>query len=92
MLGISAVDPPRSKLLFERFLSEERRGEPPDIDIDFEHERREEIIQEIYDTYGRERAVMVSEVISHRGKSALREVGKVFGLMPGAGGPPQAAR
>jgi error-prone DNA polymerase len=79
VLGITAVDPSRSNLLFERFLSLERR-EPPDIDIDFEHERREEVIQEIYERYGRERAAMVSEVISYRGKSALREVGKAFGL------------
>jgi error-prone DNA polymerase len=80
-LGITAVDPSRSSLLFERFLSAERR-EPPDIDIDFEHERREEVIQELYERWGRERAAMVSEVISYRGKSALREVGKVFGLSP----------
>jgi error-prone DNA polymerase len=80
-LGITAVDPARSSLLFERFLSAERR-EPPDIDIDFEHERREEVIQELYARWGRERAAMVSEVISYRGKSALREVGKVFGLSP----------
>ncbi|MFO0760047.1 MAG: error-prone DNA polymerase [Byssovorax sp.] len=79
VLGVTAVDPSQSDLLFERFLSEERR-EPPDIDVDFEHERREEIIQEIYTTYGRDRAAMVSEVISYRGKSAMREVGKVFGL------------
>lgn len=78
-LGITAVDPARSNLLFERFLSAERR-EPPDIDIDFEHERREEVIQEIYRRYGRESAAMVSEVICYRGRSALREVGKVFGL------------
>jgi len=78
-LGITAVDPARSSLLFERFLSAERR-EPPDIDIDFEHERREEVIQELYERWGRERAAMVSEVISYRGKSALREVGKAFGL------------
>jgi error-prone DNA polymerase len=78
-LGITAVDPARSNLLFERFLSAERR-EPPDIDVDFEHERREEVIQEIYQRYGRDRAAMVSEVISYRGKSALREVGKVFGF------------
>ena len=78
-LGITAVDPARSNLLFERFLSAERR-EPPDIDVDFEHERREEVIQAIYERYGRERAAMVSEVICYRGKSALREVGKVFGL------------
>jgi error-prone DNA polymerase len=79
VLGITAVDPARSSLLFERFMSPERR-EPPDIDIDFEHERREEVIQEIYARYGRERAAMVSEVICYRGKSSLREVGKVFGL------------
>ncbi|EYF01774.1 error-prone DNA polymerase [Chondromyces apiculatus] len=79
VLGVTAVDPARSNLLFERFLSEER-NEPPDIDVDFEHERREEVIQDIYARYGRERAAMVSEVISYRGKSALREVGKVFGL------------
>ena len=79
VLGITAVDPERSKLLFERFMSEER-AEPPDIDIDFEHERREEVIQEIYERYGRERAAMVSEIICYRGKSALREVGKAFGL------------
>ncbi len=78
-LGITAVDPARSRLLFERFMSPER-DEPPDIDIDFEHERREEVIQEIYDRYGRDRAAMVSEIISYRGKSALRDVGKAFGL------------
>src|SRR6185503_19469214 len=79
VLGITAVDPARSNLLFERFMSAERR-EPPDIDIDFEHERREEVIQEIYARYGRDRAAMVSEVICYRGKSALREAGKAFGL------------
>ena len=79
VLGVTSVDPARASLLFERFLSAER-NEPPDIDIDFEHERREEIIQAIYETYGRDRAAMVSEVISYRGKSALREVGKVMGL------------
>jgi error-prone DNA polymerase len=78
-LGITAVDPARASLLFERFLSAERK-EPPDIDIDFEHERREEVIQEIYRRYGRDRAAMVSEVICYRGRSALREVGKVFGF------------
>jgi error-prone DNA polymerase len=78
-LGITAVDPSRSNLLFERFLSNERR-EPPDIDVDFEHERREEVIQAIYEAYGRDRAAMVSEVVSYRGRSALREVGKAFGL------------
>ncbi len=79
VLGVTAVDPARSNLLFERFLSAER-AEPPDIDVDFEHERREEVIQEIYKVYGRDRAAMVSEIISYRGKSALREVGKAFGL------------
>jgi error-prone DNA polymerase len=78
-LGVTAVDPARSNLLFERFLSAERH-EPPDIDVDFEHERREEVIQEIYERYGRERAAMVSEVVCYRGKSALREVGKAFGF------------
>jgi len=79
VLGVTAVDPARSNLLFERFLSEER-NEPPDIDVDFEHERREEVIQDIYERYGRDRSAMVSEVICYRGKSALREVGKVLGL------------
>ncbi|MBM4374069.1 MAG: error-prone DNA polymerase [Deltaproteobacteria bacterium] len=79
VLGITAVDPVKSALLFERFMSVARR-EPPDIDVDFEHERREEVIQEIYRRHGRERAAMVSELICYRGKSALREVGKVFGL------------
>lgn len=78
-LGITAVDPARSKLLFERFMSPERH-EPPDIDVDFEHERREEVIQAIYERYGRQHAAMVSEVICYRGKSALREVGKAWGL------------
>jgi error-prone DNA polymerase len=79
VLGITAVDPARSNLLFERFMSAERK-DPPDIDVDFEHERREEVIQEIYRRYGRDRAAMVSEVICYRGKSALRDVGKAFGL------------
>ena len=78
-LGVTAVDPSRSSLLFERFLSVER-AEPPDIDVDFEHERREELIQDIYALYGRDRAAMVSEVVTYRGRSALREVAKVFGL------------
>jgi error-prone DNA polymerase len=78
-LGITAVNPDCSNLLFERFMSEERR-EPPDIDVDFEHERREEVIQEIYRRYGRERAAMVSEVICYRRRSALRDVSKAFGL------------
>ena len=79
VLGITAVDPARSNLLFERFLSVER-NEPPDIDMDFEHERREEVIQAIYEKYGRERAALVSEVISYRGRSALREAARVLGL------------
>ncbi|WP_404404963.1 error-prone DNA polymerase [Pelagibacterium halotolerans] len=78
-LGITAVDPAENELLFARFLSEERR-EPPDIDVDFEHERREEVIQHIYEYYGRERAGIAATVISYRPKSAIREVGKVMGL------------
>jgi error-prone DNA polymerase len=79
VLGITAVNPDCSNLLFERFMSQERK-EPPDIDVDFEHERREEVIQEIYRRYGRERSAMVSEVICYRRKSALRDVAKAFGL------------
>jgi error-prone DNA polymerase len=78
-LGITAVDPSRTTLLFERFISVER-GEPPDIDVDFEHERREEVIQYIYARYGRDRAGMVNEFITYRQRSAIRDVGKVFGL------------
>ena len=78
-LGITEVDPDRADLLFERFISPERR-EPPDIDVDFEHERREEVIQYIYKKYGRERAGIAATVISYRGRSAIREVGKAFGL------------
>jgi error-prone DNA polymerase len=78
-LGITAVDPATSDLLFERFISEERR-EPPDIDVDFEHERREEVIQHIYAKYGRDRAGIAATVIHYRPKSAIREVGKVMGL------------
>ncbi|MEM8787091.1 MAG: error-prone DNA polymerase [Pseudomonadota bacterium] len=78
-LGITEVDPARVDLLFERFISEER-GEPPDIDVDFEHERREEVIQYIYNKYGRERAGLAATVITYRSRSAIREVGKVFGL------------
>jgi error-prone DNA polymerase len=78
-LGITEVDPERADLLFERFISPERR-EPPDIDVDFEHERREEVIQYIYGKYGRERAGIAATVISYRGRSAIREVGKAFGL------------
>ena len=78
-LGITEVDPMRCDLLFERFISAER-GEPPDIDIDFEHERREEVLQYVYDKYGRERAGLTATTICYRGRSAIREVGKVFGL------------
>jgi error-prone DNA polymerase len=78
-LGITEVDPVRGGLLFERFISTERQ-EPPDIDVDFEHERREEVIQYIYRKYGRERAGIAGTVISYRGRSAFREVGKAFGL------------
>ncbi len=78
-LGITAVDPSRVDLLFERFISAER-NEPPDIDVDFEHERREEVIQYIYEKYGRERAGMTATVIHYRTRRAVREVGKVLGL------------
>ena len=78
-IGITAVDPNQIELLFERFISEERK-EPPDIDVDFEHERREEVIQYIYRRYGRERAGLAATVITYRGRSAVREVGKVMGL------------
>jgi len=79
VLGITAVDPMQIDLLFERFVSQERK-EPPDIDVDFEHERREEVIQDIYARYGRHRAALAATVICYRPKSAIREVGKVFGL------------
>ncbi len=78
-LGVTSVDPDRIDLLFERFISQER-NEPPDIDIDFEHERREEVIQYIYAKYGRDRAALTAEVITYRGRSAVRDVGKVMGL------------
>ncbi len=78
-LGITAVDPSVNELLFERFISEERK-EPPDIDVDFEHERREEVIQHIYDKYGRDRAGIAATIIHYRPRSAIREVGKVMGL------------
>lgn len=79
VLGITSVDPARMDLLFERFVSA-ARNEPPDIDVDFEHERREEVIQYIYERYGRDRAALAATVIRYRARSALREVGKVFGL------------
>ncbi|MEM7677725.1 MAG: PHP domain-containing protein, partial [Myxococcota bacterium] len=78
-LGITSIDPIRMNLLFERFISAER-GEPPDIDVDFEHERREEVMQYVFEKYGRDRAAMVANVIRYRGRLAYREVGKVFGL------------
>jgi error-prone DNA polymerase len=78
-LGVTSVDPARFELLFERFVSEERQ-EPPDIDVDFEHERREEVIQYIYQRYGRERAAICATVIHYRPRSAIREVGKALGL------------
>jgi error-prone DNA polymerase len=78
-LGITAVNPIEVDLLFERFISSSRK-EPPDIDVDFEHERREEVIQWIYKRYGRDRAGLAATVISYRSRSAVRDVGKVFGL------------
>jgi error-prone DNA polymerase len=80
-LGITEVDPARMEMLFERFISRER-GEPPDIDVDFEHQRREEVIQYIYAKYGRERAALAATVISYRPKSAVRDVGKALGMDP----------
>ena len=79
VLGVTSIDPVAAGLLFERFISVERR-EPPDIDVDFEHERREEVIQWIYQTYGRDRAALCATVIRYRTRSALRDVGKVLGL------------
>ncbi|WP_446811811.1 error-prone DNA polymerase [Methylomonas sp. 2BW1-5-20] len=78
-LGITEVDPSRMNLLFERFLSRER-NEPPDIDVDFEHERREQVIQYIYQKYGRHRAALAATVITYRTRSAVRDVGKALGL------------
>ena len=82
-LGITAVDPVQMDLLFERFLSVER-SEPPDIDLDIQHGRREEVIQHVYTKYGRDRAAMVANVIRFRTRSAIREVGKVLDLAPTA--------
>jgi error-prone DNA polymerase len=79
VLRITEIDPVRSNLLFERFVSTERR-EPPDIDVDFEHERREEVIQWIFETYGRDRAALCATVIRYRSRGAVREVGKALGL------------
>ncbi len=78
-LGITEVDPGRMSVLFERFISKER-GEPPDIDVDFEHQRREEVIQYLYGKYGRERAALTAVVITYQPRSAVRDVGKALGL------------
>lgn len=78
-LGVTSVDPDRIDLLFERFVSKER-DEAPDIDVDFEHERREEVVQYVYEKYGRERAGMTAEVITYQARSAVRDVGKALGL------------
>jgi len=78
-LGITEVDPARMDMLFERFISRER-GEPPDIDVDFEHQRREEVIQYVYEKYGRDRAALAATVIRYRPKSAVRDVGKALGF------------
>jgi len=80
-LGITEVDPARSQMLFERFISRER-NEPPDIDVDFEHERREEVIQYLYAKYGRQRAALAATVICYRPRSALRDVARAMGLDP----------
>jgi len=79
VLGITSINPTEHDLLFERFVSQERR-EPPDIDVDFEHERREEVIQWIYDTYGRHRAALTAVVSCYRARGAVREVGKALGM------------
>ena len=78
-LGITSVDPTKFDLLFERFISS-ARNEPPDIDVDFEHERREEVIQYIYQKYGRDRAAIVATVTQQHQKGAIRDVGKAMGL------------
>ncbi|TCH97257.1 error-prone DNA polymerase [Roseococcus sp. SYP-B2431] len=78
-LGVTSLNPKTYSLLFERFISEER-GEPPDIDVDFEHEKREQVIQHIYEHYGRHRAAIAATVIRYRSRSAIREVGKALGI------------
>lgn len=80
-LGVTSVDPSQFDLLFERFISKER-GDPPDIDVDFEHERREEVLQYVYQRYGRHRAAMVANVITFRRKGSLRATGKALGISP----------
>ena len=79
VLGITSIDPERNDLLFERFVSEERR-EPPDIDVDFEHERREIVMQWVYETYGRDHAALCSVVVRYRTRQAIKDVGKALGL------------
>jgi len=78
-LGVTSVDPDRFDVLFERFISKDR-NEPPDIDVDFEHERREEVIQHLYERHGRDRCAMTATLITYRGRSAVRDVGKALGL------------
>ena len=80
-LGVTSVDPDQADVLFERFISRER-NEAPDIDVDFEHQRREEVLQYVYDKYGRDRAGIAAEVITYRARSAVRDVGKALGLSP----------
>src|SRR4030095_2858740 len=78
-LGVTSVDPARTDVLFERFVSKER-NEAPDIDIDFEHERREEVLQYVYEKYGRERGGLAATVITYCSRSAIRDVGEALGL------------
>jgi error-prone DNA polymerase len=80
-LGVTEIDPARMNMLFERFISEER-NEPPDIDIDFEHERREEVLQYVFNRYGRERAALTAVATQYRGRGAVRDVGRALGLPP----------
>lgn len=80
-LGVTEVDPSRSNMLFERFISKEH-GEPPDIDVDFEHQRREEVIQYIYRKYGRDQAAIAAAMSTYRPRGALRETGKALGIVP----------
>ena len=87
-LGITAVDPIRLNLLFERFLSDER-DEAPDIDIDFAHRDRERVLQYVYERYGRDHAAMVCEQITWRGRTAVRDAGRVLGFIGGAGRHPR---
>ena len=90
LLGITDVGPDQIAMVVERFISK-YRGEPPDIDVDFEHERREEVIQWIYERYGRHRAGLCATVIHFRSRAAIREVGKVMGPQPGCDGQPVGA-